>query len=414
MMNTLQQQSWLCFQLGAREHYAIPRALHAQGLLAGMVTDLWVPPSHPLRFAPVKALRQRWHPALADAHTKAWNWPAVLRAACQRKMKVGWDRTIATNTWFGDHAADWLKRHADKMGGRPVVFSYSYTAAPVFEVAKSMGCVTILGQTNGGPAEEQRVRELHERYPGSRSSWRPAPTVYWESWRREIQLADHIVVNSDWSKSLLIEEGAPADRVVVIPLAYSPPASARGFERVYPVHFDSSRPMRVLFLGQLNLRKGVMLLLEVARRLKDNPVEFVLVGPDHVGIENEIRGMSNVRCVGPVSRMEVEMHYRDADVFLFPTHSDGFGLTQLEAQAWRLPLVVSKHCGAVAIHETNGLVIEELTGEGIAQALLACMNDPGKLRRFSNHAVNMTHYGMDALGEQLLNLDLPQAAEFIS
>ncbi|MGH9883066.1 MAG: glycosyltransferase family 4 protein, partial [Pyrinomonadaceae bacterium] len=39
---------WLCSQLGAREHYAIPRALFRQGLLDHLLTDAWVPPSSPL------------------------------------------------------------------------------------------------------------------------------------------------------------------------------------------------------------------------------------------------------------------------------------------------------------------------------------------------------------------------------
>ena len=37
--------------------------------------------------------------------------------------------------------------------------------------------------------------------------------------------------------------------------------------------------MRVLFLGQVNLRKGVARLLQAARILRDEPVEFWIVGP---------------------------------------------------------------------------------------------------------------------------------------
>ena len=36
---------WICCQLGAREHYAIPRALFRLGMLDWLVTDAWVPPS---------------------------------------------------------------------------------------------------------------------------------------------------------------------------------------------------------------------------------------------------------------------------------------------------------------------------------------------------------------------------------
>ena len=39
---------WLCCQLGAREHYAIPRALFRLSMLDQLVTDAWVPPSSSL------------------------------------------------------------------------------------------------------------------------------------------------------------------------------------------------------------------------------------------------------------------------------------------------------------------------------------------------------------------------------
>ncbi len=35
--------SWICCQLGAREHFAVPRALHRDGKLAQLVTDAWAP-----------------------------------------------------------------------------------------------------------------------------------------------------------------------------------------------------------------------------------------------------------------------------------------------------------------------------------------------------------------------------------
>lgn len=57
---------WICCQLGAREHYAIPRALHRAGSLEGLVTDTWVAPGNLLGTAR-PALRQRFHSELRDA-----------------------------------------------------------------------------------------------------------------------------------------------------------------------------------------------------------------------------------------------------------------------------------------------------------------------------------------------------------
>ena len=56
--------------------------------------------------------------------------------------------------------------------------------------------------------------------------------------------------------------------------------------------------------------------------------------------------------------------YKEADVFILPTLSDGFGLTQLEAQSWKLPVIASRHCGEVVRDGENGVVLEEVSAAG--------------------------------------------------
>jgi glycosyltransferase involved in cell wall biosynthesis len=69
----------------------------------------------------------------------------------------------------------------------------------------------------------------------------------------------------------------------------------------------------------------------------------------------------HVRWIGSVPREDAARFYRDADVFLFPTFSDGFGLTQLEAQAWKLPVIATKFCGDVVEDGKNGYLLPEIT-----------------------------------------------------
>ena len=107
------------------------------------------------------------------------------------------------------------------------------------------------------------------------------------------------------------------------------------------------RPLRVLFLGQINLRKGVARLLEAARILRNEPVEFWMVGPVEIANASAIERSRRVKWFGPVTRKQATEYYRDADVFILPTLSDGFAITQLEAQAYGLPVIASKFCGNV-------------------------------------------------------------------
>ena len=176
--------------------------------------------------------------------------------------------------------------------------------------------------------------QLH-RQAGLEAGANSAPLSYWDKWRAECRLADRIVVNSDWSRQGLLDEGVPADKIHVVPLSYDPSMEATGFIRTYPAAFDSARPLRVLFLGQVNVRKGLLEILGAISLLEALPVEFWVVGDVQMTIPPEYRHNPRIKWFGAVPRSETTRFYRDADVFLFPTFSDGFGLTQLEAQAWK-------------------------------------------------------------------------------
>jgi len=353
---------WICCQLGAREHYAVPRALQLGGLLGEFITDLWL-----------KRFTGRFHPGLENAQVSATNLAALT---FELKAYViggnGWKLIHRRNEWFQQQAIH--KLHKQPANGPRTVFAYSYAAEDIFELARERGWRTVLGQIDPGPAAEHVVAGLHN------GDWEPPPAEYWHQWRNECALADQIVVNSAWSRDALLREGVPAEKIRVLPVAYETSGEAKSFQRSYPKAFTSARPLRVLFLGQINPRKGVGQLFDAIKLLADEPVEFWFVGPAQVNLP------PRVKWFGVVPRVEVAKYYKDADVFIFPTLSDGFGLTQLEAQSWKLPVVASRHCGEVVCDGVNGVVLEEVSGQAIANVLLEFLRTPELLRTMSSNS----------------------------
>jgi glycosyltransferase involved in cell wall biosynthesis len=212
------------------------------------------------------------------------------------------------------------------------------------------------------------------------------------------------VVNSGWSRQALEQAGIAPEKISVVPLAYDPPSEAGHFRRTYPQAFSKERPLRVLFLGQINLRKGLAPLLEAAQILRELPVEFWFVGPRQIAIPRDVAQAPNLRWFGQVPRSHVTRYYRNADLFVFPTFSDGFGLTQLEAQAWQLPIIASRFCGEVVREEENGILLSELTREAIAQALRRCVEAPQLLCKFAGSRIPRVTCGLDSLADRLCAL----------
>jgi glycosyltransferase involved in cell wall biosynthesis len=380
--------NWISSQIGAREHYTIPRALQQEGQLTHLITDAWVSPQSALNYLPKSVLanlRERYHPDLNQASVHAFNSSLIRFELTQRlQKKIGWERVIARNQWFQQQTIKTLAGLSDQITTPLILFSYSYAALDIFRFAKQQGWYTVLCQIDPGLWEEKMVTQEYERYPQYRANWQPAPPEYWQSWREECTLADVIVVNSNWSGKLLEKTGVDPKKIHIIPLVYTPPEAASNFVRTYPELFSQERPLRVLFLGQVILRKGIAAVLDAVQLLEGFAVDFWIVGSVQIEIPSHFQNHPQIRWLGHVNRSETAQYYQRADVFLFPTISDGFGLTQLEAQAWKLPIIASRSCGEVVVDNVNGWILEEVSGNKIANLIQSILTDPAQLQYLSN------------------------------
>lgn len=349
-------------------------------------------------------LRNRYHRDLSRADVKGLNVSALKFEAISRiRGQSGWTQIMARNQWFQREAVKALISDLRQLASVPsVLFAYSYAALEIFRYAKMRGWRTVLGQIDPGPVEEKIVADEVACEPELGALWQSAPASYWSDWREECELADQIVANSEWSKSALIKAGINGDKLSVIPLAYERRPDRSLIIHNYPDRFTRERPMRVLFLGQVNLRKGVARLLKAIRLLENEPIEFQFVGPVQISVPHDMQTNPRVRWFGAVSRSEVETFYQNADVLIFPTLSDGFGLIQLEAQAWKLPVIASKNCGDVVTNGLNGLLLEEVSEESIYEAIKSLMKNPEMLKRFVAYSFVHESFSLSTVGVQMI------------
>jgi glycosyltransferase involved in cell wall biosynthesis len=396
---------WICVQLGAREHYAVPRALALRGELHCLFTDAWVRPGSLLGLCN-RNLRERFHRELAASSVRARTAGLLAFELVARVRRLsGWPLIIARNQWFQSRIVDWLSgmaRQVENLSYERVLFSYSYTALGPFRIAKERGWKTVLGQIDPGLPEERIVAELRGRWPQYAAEWQPAPAEYWAAWREECSLADVVVANSEWSKEALLSEGVSDEKIEVVPLAYDAPAASSRFVHRYPATFSKQRPLRVLFLGQANIRKGIQDLVRAAEFLVQEPVVFDVVGP-HGPLPQSLP--SNIVFHGTVARGAATGWYQEADLFVLPTHSDGFALTQLEAMSHGLPVVATPRCGTVVHPGSNGWIVEPGNSDELAEVIRNAISTPDRLAEMSATAVKrIDDFSVERLGISLTRL----------
>jgi hypothetical protein len=97
--------NWICSQIGAREHYAIPRVLHRAGKLERLYTDFSASTPWKLlgKVTGKASLATRCHPELARAQVTAFNLQA-LKASRQRYANP-YDGFLQVGETFGRSVA---------------------------------------------------------------------------------------------------------------------------------------------------------------------------------------------------------------------------------------------------------------------------------------------------------------------
>ena len=390
---------WTVIHKNCREHYATPRILRQLGVLESMITDVWWTPQQGSLFPFAKALQSRWHPDLAGATIQALNNKWLPHKVLSKfRQQTVWQMLEEEDIFFQQLATSKLTPFL-KNAAQGICFAYAYTALEPFRAAKKAGWKTVLGQIDPGQAEWEVVDQATAPW----RDWEPVgdrPSAqYWQKWREETALADVIIANSDWSADLLIRQGIPAHKLRVVPLLYEPKETV-ATPKSYPENFTPERPLRVLFLGSVCQRKGVPPLLEAARLLKDAPVQVRLIGPCSLRLPEwlvPLLAAGKVLVEPPAKGPEVDAAYSWADVFILPTHSDGFAITQLEAQARKLPVIASPYCAKVVSHQKNGWLLDAVSAPSIAECLRKIAASPHELATWSQNSAVPTNCRMSAL-----------------
>jgi glycosyltransferase involved in cell wall biosynthesis len=186
---------------------------------------------------------------------------------------------------------------------------------------------------------------------------------------------DALIAYSTQGKEQYLRHGFPEDRIFVALNAVSPPPS-----KVVEREPIERRSLRVLFVGRLQARKRVDLLLRACSKVNPAP-ELWIVGEGPA--REELTKLAEQVCpqahfAGAKHGPELERYFTTADVFVLPGTG---GLAMQEAMYYGLPVIIAKGDGTQRdlVSEQNGWLLERTTVETFAQALQEAVSHPDRL-----------------------------------
>lgn len=140
----------------------------------------------------------------------------------------------------------------------------------------------------------------------------------------------------------------------------------------------------IFTLSRLNLRKNLKTLIEVYVDLRDREkIDMLLVigGRKDVFSEEITRYISKAGCRGDIiltgfiEEKDLPFLYNSAEVFVYPSLFEGFGLPPLEAMACGCPVVTSKHSSLPEVVGEAGVLVNPSDSEELLKAIVSVLSD---------------------------------------
>jgi len=376
------------FHPGTQHSWQTALALQQLDRLAWYATSIFYQPGRwPYRL-------ERWLPGAAGARLAR-----EFRRFSQPRLDPALVRTSGVAEWAERLAAraGWraLARRIDHFGNRRFVsqiagelrskqpfalWGYNGSALTSFVLARAQGRPCILDRTIGDfRTYNALMDEVAKRY----GEWflpeeRQISAAHIASDAREFALADAIVVGSAHAADTIRRHNPPeiAAKLSVLPYCFDEALFA---DMPAPAPIAPGEPVRLLFVGQVNPRKGVHHLLEAIARIPAALATLTIVGELRVPRAVFARYADRINYLPSVPRADIPGIMAQHHLLVFPSYFEGSALSLIEALAAGMAIIQTPAAGNGVTPKT-GLMLARPDTELLHEALLNAIGDRDRLQ----------------------------------
>jgi len=227
-----------------------------------------------------------------------------------------------------------------------------------------------------------------------------AATIDHTEWRLSYEAWRVIVCSQFMAGQIAADFATPPDKIDLVPngVRVRPdPFAGPGERAAFRARFVDPGEALVFSVGRIVFEKGLHVLVDAWRQVgAETRARLVIAGTGEYlePLKARAAGLGldgMVRLTGFLPDDDRDRLYHAADVAVFPSLYEPFGIVALEACAARCPVVVAATGGLAEVIDSGvtGLLIPPDDPRALADAVLACLHDPWSARARADHALQV-------------------------
>lgn len=369
-------------QLGARKHYQEPLIFHRWGILERLYTDLYSGHNvisnllrHPIIYSYLpnflKKALERYDPDLKNA--KITHFPKFCFQYAEALKQASTQESSRIFVWGGKEFCRLIIEHGLEKAN--TIYGFNSACYELFTYAKPKGIRCILDQTLADYSLVHRLL-LEEEKRWQQWSLTPftvsdADLELLEREHQEQDIADDIICGSSFVKDSLIARGVEADKISVVPLGRLKDEISIAVAPTPQTPKERGDELKILFVGSVNLRKGIPYLLAALKQIQGTiPFNCKVVGSLEIKPERVTEYSDVCEFLGRIPRSQVKDLYAWADVFVLPSLCEGSAMVTYEALSLGVPVITTYNSGSIARDSIDGFIVPIRDVNAIADKLL--------------------------------------------
>ena len=191
----------------------------------------------------------------------------------------------------------------------------------------------------------------------------------------EYQLADHIMVPTEFARQTFLTRGFSEKKIIKIPYG----VDLNEFQK-QKTNQKKGSIFRIIFTGTLSIRKGVLYLLKAFEELNLKNSQLLMIGNIDEEIKSKIskyRFNKKIIFKKSISQSKLSEQYSCSNVFITCSIEEGLSMVQLQAMSCGLPIICTPNSGGEEIidNSNDGFILPIRDTEELKKKILYLYNN---------------------------------------